>query len=66
MEPITCTMTLGDTIIGYYFWLFTGKPYTLADVRTNFYDKLLKKTIKKENIDYEQYLNLKLARDAIL
>jgi len=66
MEPITCTMTLGDVIIGYYFWLITGKPYNLTDVRTNFYDRLLKKTIKRENIDYEQYQNLKAARAAIM
>lgn len=55
MEPITCTMTLGDAIIGYFFWLITGRPYSLADVRANYYEKLLKKSMAKNNIDYEQF-----------
>jgi len=33
MEPITCGMTLGDTIVGYFFWIWSGKPYSLEGLK---------------------------------
>jgi len=33
MEPITCGMTLGDAVAGYFFWIWSGKPYTLYGLK---------------------------------
>lgn len=40
MEPITCMMTMGDTAIGYYFWIFTrGFKYESGGIWDYFYQR---------------------------
>ncbi len=56
MEPITCGMTLGDAVCGYFFWIWSGKPYTLDGLKEHFYKRKQLKMIKKHGIDYENYL----------
>jgi hypothetical protein len=56
MEPITCGMTLGDAICAYMFWIWTKRPYSLDSLREYFFEKKKKKLIKKNAIDYDNYL----------
>ena len=56
MEPITCGMTLGDSICAYLFWIWTKRPYSLDGLREYFFEKKKKKLIKKNAIDYDNYL----------
>lgn len=56
MEPITCGMTLGDAICSYFFWLWSGRPYTLDGLKLHFYKRRERKLIKKDQIDYENFL----------
>ena len=56
MEPITCGMTLGDTLVGYFFWIWSGKPYSLEGLKQHFFERKQRKMIKKNQIDYSNYL----------
>jgi len=56
MEPITCGMTLGDAVAGYFFWIWSGKPYTLDGLKEHFYDRKQRKMIKKYGIDYDNFV----------
>ena len=56
MEPITCSMTLFDAILCYFFWLKAGKPWDVDGLRSYFYERKLRQTLKKRLIDYEAYL----------
>ena len=56
MEPITCGMTLGDAIASYFFWVWTKQPYSIQGVRDFFHDRKRAKLIKKQNLDYDNYL----------
>jgi hypothetical protein len=56
MEPITCGMTLGDTVFAYFFWLWSNKPYTVDGLRSFFFERKKAKLIKKYNLDYDNFL----------
>lgn len=56
MEPFTCGMTLGDVICGYFFWIWTNKPYTLDGLRDHFFERKKNKLIKKRLVDYDNFL----------
>jgi len=58
VEPITACVTLSDAIAGYFFWLWSGKPWDLNELRGFFFDRKLKKLVKKNEIDYQKYLML--------
>ena len=66
MEPITCCMTLFDSILLYYFWLLTGKPWGLDGLRAYFYERQLRKCLKKLNVDFHIYQQLKLCKAEII
>lgn len=56
MEPITCGMTLGDVVCGYFFWIWTKRPYSLEGLRDHFFERKKAKLVKKNAVDYENYL----------
>lgn len=56
MEPFTCGMTLGDSICAYLFWIWSKNPYSLDGLRDFFYERKKNKLIKKNSIDYENFL----------
>jgi hypothetical protein len=55
MEPICCGMTLLDAIFSYGFWLWAGKPWDLAGLKANSFERKLKKLLKRNNMDYFYY-----------
>ena len=61
MEPITCGMTLGDTICAYLFWMWSKRPYTIDGLREHFVERKKKKLIRKYGIEYENYLRVEQA-----
>jgi hypothetical protein len=56
MEPITCGMTLGDSICAYFFWIWSKRPYSLDGLREYFYERKKQRLIKRHLIDYDNYL----------
>jgi len=56
MEPITCGMTLGDAICSYFFWIWSKRPYSVAGLKEFFYERKKAKLIKKNNLDYDNFL----------
>jgi calcium uniporter protein, mitochondrial len=56
MEPLTCGMTLGDALVGYLFWIRSGRPYSLDGLREHFYERKKAKLIKKKAVDYENFI----------
>jgi L-lactate utilization protein LutC len=41
MEPICACVTLSDAIAGYYFWLYSGKPWDLDSFKSFWYEREL-------------------------
>ena len=66
MEPICCAMTLGDAGIAYSFWVWSGKPWDLDGLKSFYYERKLRKLLKKEEIDYHVYQSLKTRKAEIL
>lgn len=66
MEPITCAMTLADAGIAYSFWVWSGKPYDIDGLKSFYFERKLKKLLKRENIDYFVYKSLKQRKAEIL
>jgi hypothetical protein len=58
MEPIMCCITLSDAIASYAFWLWAGKPWDIDGLKNHFFDRKLKKLLKKNHINYEKYQTL--------
>lgn len=56
MEPITCAMTLGDAVCAYFFWIWSKKPYTVQGLSDFFFERKKLRLIKKNQMDYENYL----------
>ena len=56
MEPITCGMTLGDTICAYFFWIWSKQPYSMDGLRKFFFDRKKAKLIKRGGVDFENFL----------
>ena len=48
-------MTLGDAVIGYMFWMWTKKGYEANSVHKFFFERKMKKLIKKSKFDLERY-----------
>ena len=55
-----------DAILCYYFWLWSGKPWDVDGLRSFYYEKTLKKKLKKKDIDYRMYTQLKDTKKEIL
>jgi hypothetical protein len=52
MEPITCLMTIGDTCIGYFFWMISGrKEYGLEGIYQYFYERRLNRLYKRKKLN---------------
>jgi hypothetical protein len=56
MEPITCGMTLGDSVLAYLFWIWSKRPYSMEGLSDFFFERKKKKLIKKYNVDYDNFL----------
>lgn len=56
MEPITCGMTLGDAICAYLFWIWSKKPYSLDGLKEFFYERKKNKLIKRQSVDFDNFL----------
>lgn len=61
MEPITCGMTLGDSICAYLFWMWSKKPYSLDGLKDYFFERKKVKLIKRNAVDYDNYLKTEQA-----
>ena len=66
MEPIMCCVTLSDAIAGYFFWLWAGKPWDISGLKEHFYQRRLRKLLKKHSIDYKTYKMLCKTKQEIL
>ena len=47
VEPITACVALSDAIAGYFFWLWSKKPWDVNEIRSHFFEKKLQKLMKK-------------------
>jgi hypothetical protein len=59
-------MTLADAGIAYSFWVWSGHPYDLDGLKTFYFERKLRKQLKKECIDYHVYQSLKIRKAEIL
>lgn len=55
-------MSLGDAVIGYMFWMWTKKGYEANSVHKFFFERKMKKLIKKNKFDLERY---KMVKDSV-
>ena len=39
MEPITAMITLSDACVGYFFWLWAGKPWDVDSFKMYFFER---------------------------
>jgi len=51
IEPLTCSMTLFNSIIAYFFWIRTKSEYKLGGIKDFYYQKGKVKLAKKINFD---------------
>ncbi len=65
MEPITCGMTMGDSVVAYLFWMWSKQPYSLNGIRNFFFERKKNKLIKKKLLDYDNYLKTEQAIEII-
>jgi len=56
MEPITCGMTLGDSLCAYLFWIWSKRPYSLDGLREHFFERKRQRLIKRNRLDYDSYV----------
>ena len=59
-------VTLSDAIAGYFFWLWAGRPWDVDSLRMFFFERRVKKLLRKNSIDREHYLSLYRAREEVL
>lgn len=61
IEPITCLMGFSDAVLGYLFWLRTGKPWDIAGLGAHFERKKFLKELKKSKMDVNKFETTKRA-----
>lgn len=61
-----CCVTLSDAIASYFFWLWAGKPWDIDGFKSHFFERRLKKLIKKNHINYDKYLTLLKTKEEIM
>lgn len=66
MEPIMACVTLSDAVAAYSFWIWAGKPWDVEGLKAHFYERRLRKLLKKKNVEHEQYELLLQTKAAIL
>jgi len=66
MEPIMCCVTLSDVIAAYLFWLWAGRPWDVEGLKTFFFERRLKKLLKKRHINREKYELLERTKAEIM
>ena len=66
MEPICCAMSLADAGVAYSFWVWSGKPYDIDGLKNFYFERKLRKLLRRENIDYHVYQSLKQRKAEIL
>jgi hypothetical protein len=58
MEPITVILTNLDILIGYYFFVFKGRDYSLEELQKSMEEKHKFKYLKKYKFNLEKYEEL--------
>ncbi len=58
MEPITVILTNLDILIGYYFFVFKGREYSLEELQKSMEEKHKFKYLKKYKFNLEKYEEL--------
>ena len=66
MEPITACMTLSDAVLGYFFWIWSGKPWDLDSFRSHFYERQLRKNFEKHGVNRQEFEMLLASKQQIL
>lgn len=66
MEPLMACVTLSDGIAAYLFWIWAGKPWDVEGLKSHFFERRLKKLLKKNNISYEKYKLLEQTKQEIM
>ena len=66
MEPIMFCITLSDAIASYGFWIWAGKPWDVDGLKNHFFERKLKKLLKKNHINYEKYQTLVQTKHEIM
>ena len=66
MEPITACVALTDAIVGYFFWILVGRPWDLDSWRSYFYEREVKRQLRKLNLNEKDFENLKASKKVIL
>lgn len=66
MEPLMACITLSDAIAAYMFWIWAGKPWDIDGIKNKFFERKLKKLLKKNNTSYEKYKLLEQTKHEII
>ena len=66
LEPITAMITLSDAVIGYFFWLWAGRPWNVDSIRMFFFSRRVDTLLRRNRIDKEHYMALYRARNEVL
>jgi hypothetical protein len=66
IEPIVACVSLTDAIAAYFFWLWSGRPWDIQSLRNFFFDRKLKKLLKKNKVSYVKYMKLKETQETLI
>jgi hypothetical protein len=66
MEPLTACLTLSDAVAAYMFWIWAGKPWDIEGLKQHFFDRRLKKLLKKNNISVDKFKLLENTKREIM
>jgi hypothetical protein len=55
MEPLMACVTLSDGVAAYMFWIWAGKPWDVEGLKSHFFERKLRKLLKKNHVSYEKY-----------
>ena len=61
-----CCVTLSDAIAAYLFWLWAGRPWDVEGLKTHFFERRLKKLLKKRCINKEGFELLERTKAEIM
>ncbi len=61
-----CCVTLSDAIAAYLFWLWAGRPWDVEGLKTHFFERRLKKLLKKRCINKERFELLERTKAEIM
>ena len=61
-----CCVTLSDAIAAYLFWLWAGRPWDVEGLKNHFFERRLKKLLKKRCINKERFELLERTKAEIM